>query len=58
MRSLPSGRECPSARPGAGCGDRQGASGGGSRSFDFEVDQKLRPGARVFVTDSGALNVH
>jgi len=31
---------------------------GGSRSFDFEVDQKLRPGARVFVTDSGALNVH
>ena len=31
---------------------------GGSRSFDFEVDQKLRAGDRVFVTDSGALNVH
>jgi hypothetical protein len=31
---------------------------GGSRSFDFEADQKLRAGDRVFVTDSGALNVH
>jgi hypothetical protein len=31
---------------------------GGSRSFDFEADQKLRAGDRVFVTDSGALTVH
>lgn len=31
---------------------------GGSRSFDFEADQKLHVGDRVFVTDSGALNVH
>ena len=31
---------------------------GGWRSFDFEADQKLRAGDRVFVTDSGALNVH
>jgi len=30
----------------------------GGVTYLSEVDQKLRPGARVFVTDSGALNVH